>query len=291
MIKSMTGFGRAEETIGDKTYLVELKSLNGKQFDVNMKIPPLIKPYEFDIRTLLHKELKRGSVECYVTVKYHGSAKPVVINTELLKNYYKQMAELAAELHTETESILGSLLRLPEIVSPSNDILDDQEWTGLKGIIEKAIEAINAHRENEGQVLDQELRLRIKNIEIQEKEVAELEPGRKEKIKADMLKSLEENLGKDNYDANRLAQEIIYYIEKIDIREEQVRLRNHCNYFVSILDSGEDTNGKKLSFVLQEIGREINTTGSKAYDSDIQKCVVRMKDELEKAKEQTFNVL
>lgn len=291
MIKSMTGYGRAEETIGDKTYLVELKSLNGKQFDVNMKMPPLIKPYEFDIRTLLKEELKRGSIECYVTVKYHGSAKPVVINTDLLKSYYKQMAELSAELHTETESVLGSLLRLPEIVSPSNEVLSDEEWLGLKGIFEKALKAINAHREDEGHSLDKELRLRIKNIGINEQEVALLEPRRKEKIKGDLEKVLSENVGKDNYDSNRLEQEIIYYIEKIDIREEQVRLRNHCKYFISILDGEEDTNGKKLAFVLQEIGREINTTGSKAYDADIQRSVVNMKDELEKAKEQTFNVL
>lgn len=291
MIKSMTGFGRAENTIGDKTFLVELKSLNGKQLDINMKIPPLVKPYEFEIRSQLQEKLMRGSVECYITVKYHGAATPVIINTDLLKSYFLQLSEMAKELNTGTDAILSSLLRLPEIVTPSTEVLTDNEWNGLKGIIAKAIGEINAHRENEGKALERELRLRIEHISEQEKEVEKLEPLRKGKIKKDLIKLLEENVGKENYDTNRLEQEIIYYIEKIDIREEQVRLRNHCSYFKSILDGNDESNGKKLSFILQEIGREINTTGSKAYDASIQKCVVTMKDELEKAKEQTFNVM
>ena len=291
MVRSMTGFGRAEQTIGDKTYLVEIKSLNGKQFDINLKIPPLIKPYEFDIRSLVQESLLRGTVECLIVVKQNGATKPVVINTDLIKAYYSQIENLATELSMDTNSVLAALLRLPEVVTPSNEVLDEADWKNLKGVIEAALLELNTHRIEEGKSLEKELRLRIKNIKIQEDEILELEPKRRKKMKNELIEVLEENVGKENYDSNRLEQELIYYIEKIDIREEQVRLKNHCEYFISILDSEEDAKGKKLAFVVQEIGREINTTGSKAYDSEIQRCVVLMKDELEKMKEQTFNIL
>ena len=291
MLRSMTGFGRAEQTMNDKTYLVEIKSLNGKQLEMNLKIPPLLKPYEFDVRGLLQENLLRGTIECLIVIKQNGSAKPVVINTDLIKSYYKQIEELAADLSIDTNSVLSALLRLPEVVSPSNEVLDDNDWKELKKVIEAALKELNTHRLEEGKSLDKELRLRIKNINKQEEEILKLEPKRKERMKVELIQLLEENLGKENYDTNRLEQELIYYIEKIDIREEQVRLKNHCEYFINILDDGEDAKGKKLSFIIQEIGREINTTGSKAYDSDIQRCVVLMKDDLEKAKEQIFNIL
>jgi len=291
MIKSMTGFGRAEGAIGDKTFLVEVKSLNGKVLDINLKVPPLVKPYEFEIRNMIKEKLVRGSVECFITLKQNGSEKPVVINTNLIKSYFNQLEQTAIELSVGTEGVLAALLRLPEVVTPSTDILNEEDWKSLRNTIELSLQSINEHREAEGKVLSKELKARIANIEINEKKIAELEPLRKEKIKADLKKSIAENFDNDSHDANRLEQEMIYYIEKIDIREEQVRLRNHCNYFLEILDNDEEANGKKLSFILQEMGREINTTGSKAYDSDIQKLVVLMKDELEKAKEQTFNIL
>ena len=290
MLKSMTGFGRAEQTVNDKTYLVEIKSLNGKQLEINLKIPPLLKPYEFDIRNLLQENLLRGTVECLIIIKQNGS-KPVVINTDLIKAYYNQISGLAAELDIDTNSVLSALLRLPEVVSPSNEVLGENDWEELKKVLDAAIKELNYHRIEEGKSLDKELRLRIKNINAQEEEILKLEPKRKERMKAELIQLLEENVGKENYDPNRMEQELIYYIEKIDIREEQVRLKNHCEYFITIMDDNEEAKGKKLSFVMQEIGREINTTGSKAYDSDIQKCVVLMKDELEKAKEQIFNVL
>ena len=291
MIKSMTGFGRAEQTVNDKTYLVEIKSLNGKQFEINLKIPPLLKPYEFDVRSLLQESLLRGTIECFISIKQNGSAKPVVINTDLIKSYYRQIDELASDLKIDTNSVLSALLRLPEVVTPSNEVLEENDWTELKKVIEAALNELNLHRMDEGLSLQNELMLRIKNINDQEDEILKLEPKRKQRMKIELVQLLEENVGKENYDANRMEQELIYYIEKIDIREEQVRLKNHCEYFKTILSDKEEAKGKKLSFVIQEIGREINTTGSKAYDSDIQKCVVLMKDELEKAKEQIFNVL
>jgi uncharacterized protein (TIGR00255 family) len=287
----MTGFGRAEQTVGDKTYLVEIKSLNGKQFEVNLKIPPIIKPYEFDIRGLIQERLLRGSIECLIVVKQNGATKPVVINTDLIKSYYSQIEGLATELSIDTNYVLAALLRLPEVVKPSNEVLDESDWKHLKDVIEAALLELNTHRIEEGKSLEKELRLRIKNIKIQEDEILKLEPKRRKRMKNELINLLEENAGKENYDSNRLEQELIYYIEKIDIREEQVRLKNHCEYFISILDGNEEAKGKKLSFVVQELGREINTTGSKAYDSDIQRSVVLMKDELEKIKEQTFNIL
>jgi uncharacterized protein (TIGR00255 family) len=291
MVKSMTGFGRAEQTIGDKTYLVEIKSLNGKQLDINLKIPPVTKTYEFDIRNLIQENLLRGTIECLIVIKQNGASKPVVINTDLIKSYYKQIEALASELSIDTNAVLAALLRLPEVVSPSNEVLDESDWKHLKSVIEAALKELNVHRIEEGKSLEKELRLRIKNIQKQEDTILKLEPERRKKMKKELIDLLEENAGKENYDSNRLEQELIYYIEKIDIREEQVRLKNHCEYFTSILDNNEEAKGKKLSFVVQEIGREINTTGSKAYDSDIQRSVVLMKDELEKIKEQTFNIL
>ena len=291
MLKSMTGFGRSEQTVNDKTYLVEIKSLNGKSFETYLKIPPLLKSYEFDVRNILQESLLRGNVDCLITIKQNGSTKPVNINTDLIKAYYRQIETLAGELNIDTNSVLSALLRLPEVVSPANEVLATDDWKELKKVIDHALKELNHHRTDEGKSIEKELLLRIKNINAQEEEILQLEPCRKERMKEELVKLLDENVGKENYDTNRLEQELIYYVEKIDLREEQVRLANHCEYFKTILQDKEESKGKKLSFVLQEIGREINTTGSKAYDADIQKCVVLMKDELEKLKEQILNVL
>lgn len=291
MLKSMTGFGRAENNAGDKTFLVDIKSLNGKQFELQLRLPAILKPFEFDIRRLLSEKLVRGSVDCMISLKETGSAKPVTINTDLAKAYYKPLAELSATLNLDPSHILSTLVKLPEVITPSSETLTDSEWGELKAIIELAIDNLNTHRLNEGQSLEADLLSRINNIQAQQQEVIKLEPLRQQKIREGLTKLLEENVGKENYDSNRLEQELIYYIEKIDISEEQVRLTNHCEYFKSLLADTDESKGKKLSFILQEIGREINTTGSKAYDSTIQKSVVLMKDELEKAKEQVLNVL
>ena len=291
MLKSMTGFGRAEQSVGGKTFLVDIKSLNGKQFELQLKLPGFLKPFEFQIRKLISEKLGRGSLDCTISLKQTGNAKPVSINTDLAKAYHKALAELSAELNLDPSNILSTLVKLPEVITPTSDTLSDDEWIEFQKVILLAIDDLNMHRLNEGKSLENDLLLRINNILKQQEEVDKLEPLRQIKIKEGLKKMLEENVGKENYDQNRLEQEIIYYIEKIDISEEQVRLKNHCDYFKSILQEQDDSKGKKLSFILQEIGREINTTGSKAYDSTIQKAVVLMKDELEKAKEQILNVL
>ena len=287
----MTGFGRAEQIIGEKTFLIEIKSLNGKQFDIRLQIPPLLRPLEFDIRSILNEQLERGSVECIISMKQNGSAKPVVINTELLKAYYESVIKVASELNADTSQLLASILRLPEVVANTTDSLNEEESAEFKKLLVTAVKNVDAHRKDEGTALETELLERVGNIEILQNKVSELEPNRRIRIKENLQKLLEDKVGKENYDNNRLEQELIYYIEKIDITEERVRLMNHCDYFRNILTDKDKSKGKKLSFILQEFGREINTTGSKANDADIQKCVVLMKDELEKAKEQVLNVL
>ena len=287
----MTGFGRAEENVGDKTFLVDIKSLNGKQFELQLKMAGILKPFEFDIRRLLSEKLGRGSIDCTISLKETGSAKPITINTDLAKAYYKPLAELSAALNLDPSHILSTLVKLPEVITPSSETLSDEEWGNFQKVLQAAINKLNRHRLNEGGVMEQELLLRINNILAQQEEIIKLEPLRQEKIREGITRLLEENVGKENYDGNRLEQELIYYIEKIDITEEQVRLKNHCAYFKTLISEPDESKGKKLSFILQEIGREINTTGSKAYDASIQKCVIQMKDELEKAKEQVLNIL
>jgi uncharacterized protein (TIGR00255 family) len=291
MLKSMTGFGRAEQTVNDKTFLVEIKSLNGKQFELQLRLPPLLRPYEFDIRNILQEHLIRGTIDCNISIKQNGTTKPVTINTDLIKAYYQQIEVLAADLNIDTNSVLSALLRLPEVVTPTNDFLDDKDFDEFKKVLEAALSALNNHRHEEGNSLEKDLYKRITNINAQEEQIVQLEPNRMKRIRDEITQLLDNYVGKENYDGNRMEQELIYYIEKVDIHEEQVRLKQHCEYFRSLLQNEDDSKGKKLSFILQEIGREINTTGSKAYDASIQKCVVVMKDELEKAKEQVLNVL
>lgn len=287
----MTGFGRAESSFGENQVLVEIKSLNGKQFDMNLKMPPLLKSYEFDIRNLVAGKLQRGSVDCSITLKMNGASRPVAINPDLIRFYYQNISGLAAELNLDTSQVLGALLKLPEVVTPQTEVLDEESWKVVLSTIEAAANDVLVHRQEEGSVLKADIESRIKHITRLAEKIAVLAPQRQVRLKESIERKLEEWVGKDNIDANRLEQELIYYIEKIDISEEQVRLNNHCDYFFSILAEPDASKGKKLGFILQEIGREINTTGSKANDAEIQQSVVLMKDELEKAKEQVLNIL
>lgn len=291
MIRSMTGFGKAESTSKEMTTTVEIKSLNGKQLDLNLKLSPLLKAYEFEIRNLLQQNLYRGSLDIFINIRQNGATRPMVINIELAKKYYESIIAMARELSLPENDILNALLKLPEVVTPSTEELSSEEWEKVKVTIIAAIKDLDEHRQDEGRFLEEDLMLRIDNIETFQSRIAEKEPARKEKIRQRLETALAEWTGSGNIDYNRLEQELTYYIEKLDISEEQVRLNNHCRYFKEILKEEEVTRGKKLNFILQEIGREINTTGSKANDADIQQWVVKMKDELEKAKEQVLNVL
>ncbi len=291
MLYSMTGYGRAEATFRDKICLVEIKSLNGKQFDLRLNIPSSLKPYEIEIRNKLNETLLRGTVECTVSLKSNGASKPVSINTALAKSYYQPIVELANELGIEKDNILSTLLKLPDVVASTNEVLSEEDWTAIHQLLLQAIDQMILHRKDEGKSLEKDLLERLAGIEAQQAVVEIFEPNRRTKIREGLVKLLEQYVGTDKYDNNRLEQELIYYIEKIDISEEKVRLSNHLEYFKTVIGEKDPSKGKKLSFILQEIGREINTTGSKANDLDIQKAVILMKDELEKAKEQILNVL
>ncbi|MET6999288.1 YicC/YloC family endoribonuclease [Chitinophaga defluvii] len=291
MLKSMTGFGRAESTRGETSIVAEVKSLNGKQFEVNLKFSPLLKPYEFEIRSLLQQVLQRGTLDATVNIRQNGATRPVVINTELAKYYHQSITQLATELGLPQEDMLNVLMKLPEVVTPATEQMSAEEWQEVEKVIKSAVMALDAHRQDEGRVLEADLLLRIDNIESYCVKVRELDPLRKDRIRQRLEALLAEHIGKENVDENRLEQELIFYLEKLDISEELIRLENHCRYFKEILKEADTAKGKKLGFVLQEIGREINTTGSKANDAGIQQWVVLMKDELEKAKEQVLNVL
>ena len=292
MLYSMTGYGRIEHAIGDKNFLIEIRSLNCKQLELQIKLAPCLKTYEADIRTMIAEKLLRGSVECSIFLKQNGGVvKSAALNIGLIKAYYEQLITLAKELKVDMSNVLGSVLQLSDAVIPAAEILVDVEWESLKQAVNKALELLCKHRKQEGKILEKDLAQRIHNILAQQTAVALLAPERKQRVKNNLVKLLGEHVGKENYDANRLEQELIYYIEKIDITEEQVRLKAHCDYFMLAIAENEISKGKKLSFILQEIGREINTTGAKANDAAMQKCVVIMKDELEKAKEQLYNIL
>jgi uncharacterized protein (TIGR00255 family) len=291
MLYSMTGYGRAELNFNDKTFIVEVKSLNGKQFDLRLNIPSPLKPYEVEIRNKLNETILRGSVECTIQLKSNGVTKPISINKELAKSYYQPIMELADELGIAKDNILSTLLKMPDVVASTNEVFTEEEWKVLAGVLQQAIDLLMKHRADEGKSIEKDLVERVAAISAQQAVIEKIEPVRRAKVKENLIKQLEQHIGADKYDANRLEQELIYYIEKIDISEERVRLTNHCTYFNAILAEKDPSKGKKLSFILQEMGREINTTGSKANDVDIQKAVILMKDELEKAKEQILNVL
>lgn len=296
MIFSMTGYGRAEGVAGGRQVIVEIKSLNGKQFELNSRITPLLKAYEADIRNELARILKRGTLDLTVTIKQEGANKPMQVNTELARYYYQAMTAIASELKLDVtahpEHVLSTLMRMPEIVAADMDTLPESEWLSIKDLITEAAEQLSAHREEEGKAIEQDLLANIRGIESLLKEVEQYEPARLDRIRQRINGSLQEWVEKERIDMNRLEQELIFYIEKIDFSEEKQRLRTHCTYFAELAGNGyTDGIGKKLGFVLQEVGREINTLGSKANDADIQKIVVNMKDNLEKAKEQVLNVL
>ncbi len=199
----MTGYGRAEQTLADKTFLVEVRSLNGKQFDLRLNIPALLKPFEFEVRNLLNEGLQRGSVECIITIKQNGASKPVTINTELAKAYYQPVAELADELQLQKGDILSTILKLPDVITPSTEMLSDEEWKGFAKVMKVAIAELNEHRKDEGKSLEADILLRLANIEAPQKVIADLDPRRRTKINEELVKVLEENVGIENYDPNR----------------------------------------------------------------------------------------
>jgi len=291
MLYSMTGFGRSEAAVKGRQIVVEIKSLNGKQFELTTKLPPILRSYELDLRNILINTLFRGSIEFVVSVKMEGASKPMTINTGLALFYYQGMKQIAEQLNITEDNVLSTLMRMPEVVAPEQDMIPEEEWKEIEKIVVDAAQKLMEHRKNEGAALAKEMTSRIDNIETALNNIIPLEGLRTDKIKHRITQSLRDAVGAENIDPNRFEQELIFYIERIDFTEEKTRLKQHCNYFHSIMAKDEMMKGKKLGFILQEVGREINTLGAKANNADIQQIVIEMKDELEKAKEQVLNIL
>mgnify|MGYP000855142541 FL=1 len=285
MIQSMTGYGKTVLQISTKKITIELKSLNSKNLDLNVRIPSYYREKELDIRKNLASALERGKIDFSIYIENNGGEVSSKINESTVKEYMGQLRNIVAGNDIE---LLKMAVRLPDALKSEREELDEDEWKQIETGIKQAIVEINKYRTDEGLVLLNDFVLRISNIDDLLGQVIALDPQRIEQVKEKLKKGIEELEVK--VDQNRFEQELIYYIEKLDITEERVRLKNHLDYFKSALKS-EDSNGKKLGFITQEIGREINTIGSKANFADMQKLVVQMKDELEKIKEQGLNVL
>jgi len=291
MIKSMTGYGLASTDHNNIKFAVEIKSLNSKFLELNLKLPRSFSDKELFLRNVCSKEIERGKVSVSINIeRAEENLKGATINAALLSKYYRQLEEINLNLGANSSNLLQAALTFPEVISYTDDEVNEQDWEILNSTFTKALNSFNDFRHTEGAVLKLDLELRIKNILQFFSEVEALEPLRIPQIKNRLNQFLEDNVGKINVDQNRLEQELIYYIDKLDITEEKIRLRSHCDYFVGTLKS-KDANGKKLGFISQEIGREINTMGAKANDAQIQQLVVGMKEELEKIKEQLLNVL
>jgi len=291
MLKSMTGYGKSVLEFKNKKFSIEIKSLNSKQLDINFKSPSIFKEKEIEIRKLINDYLYRGKVEFYILIEDNSSDNTAKINKEVFTDYYKQLNELAKDLNLSVDDkIFDTILKLPDVFINEQSSLNDNEWNEIKASIKLALENLDKFRKQEGEYLQKDIENRINNILSLLKDVDTIETQRITKIKTRIHNNLEAFLPDNNIDENRFEQEIIYYIEKLDITEEKVRLKNHCNYFLKTIETSKPI-GKKLGFITQEIGREINTLGSKANDSDLQKIVILMKDELEKIKEQILNIL
>lgn len=286
MIQSMTGYGKAVAEYSEKKTTVEIRSLNSKGLDLNTRLPFLYKEKELQIRKLLSEKLQRGKIDFSITLEANAVNKAQQINPEIIKSYIEEFKQVVPGA-TDAE-LLAIVMRLPDVMVFSSKEIDETEWNQALELILKAIENLNQFRRDEGKMLEQEFIQRIQSILQLLNQVEPFEKERIQTLKDRFTKNLEELSG--DYDANRFEQELIYYLEKLDITEEKVRLKNHCDYFLENLESAE-SEGKKLGFICQEIGREINTLGSKSNHSGMQKIVVQMKDELEKVKEQVLNIL
>lgn len=290
MIRSMTGFGTASIDFLNKTISVEIKSVNSKFMDLNLRLPSSYKEKEMEIRTELARFIERGKCEVAFSIESQDAAKKTVINRQLAKSYFEELKSLDAELGITTPNYLQIILPLPDVMMNDKTILSEEEWNAMSTVMKKACDEFQKFRFNEGNALQKDIEQRIKSILAGLSEIEKFETGRIEVVRKRLQSNLEEFIQVNNIDRNRFEQELIFYIEKYDISEEKVRLKSHCDYFVKTMKD-DPSAGKKLSFIAQEIGREINTIGSKANDADMQKAVVVIKDELEKIKEQILNVV
>ena len=290
MIKSMTGFGKGEATFQNKKITVEIRSLNSKQLDLNLRLPSVYRQSEYELRTLIARTVQRGKVDVFVNVESQRVETPARINRELFREYLRQLNDTLAYagIDADYDTLVPAILRMPEVVSAESETVSDEEHAALLSAAEAAAAHLDAFRAQEGAILIADLLRRVDLIEQYKEEVIPFEQARTQTIRARILDNLAQL--KVDVDSNRLEQEMIFYLEKLDITEEKVRLTNHCRYFREVA-GGEEAAGRKLGFIAQEMGREINTLGSKANESNMQILVVKMKDELEKIKEQVLNIL
>jgi uncharacterized protein (TIGR00255 family) len=286
----MTGYGKAVAKLNGKSVTLEIRSLNSKQLDLNLRLHPALRDNEPDIRSVVTRMLERGKVELTGNIDFTGTDLPAAINRPVAISYYNELSSLARELGASEENLLSVVMKMPEVTRLSKEEINGEDWGSIFTALNEALQQLDEFRKHEGELLEKDFILRIETIQSLLAGVEPFELNRNLQLREKLRNSFADFIENNNFDTNRFEQEIIYYLEKLDITEEKVRLAKHCKYFLETLD--EDTaNGRKLSFVSQEIGREINTMGSKANDADIQKLVVRMKDELEKIKEQLANIL
>jgi uncharacterized protein (TIGR00255 family) len=291
MIKSMTGYGKAIAETLQKKITIEIKSLNSKQLDLSTKLPWLYKEKEPEIRNLISQKLDRGKIDFSIYTDILEGEIATVINKSAVRNYYNQFKEIAGELNINLDDqIFTAIMKLPDTLKTEKAEMDEAEWDIVRNKIIESIDMLDLYRIEEGNSIMTDLKKCIGKILSLLDKVGSYEAGRITKVREKLTVLLEEHVGTENIDKNRFEQELIFYLEKYDINEEKVRLKTHCDYFIETVNTPAP-NGKILNFIAQEIGREINTIGSKANDSSIQKLVVMMKDELEKIKEQTLNVL
>lgn len=291
MMKSMTGYGKAETTHKGKNITIEIRALNNKQFDFVAKLPSYYKEKELELRNEIMKKLQRGKIELIVNAEEPENKTSSSINQAVVRKYFKEIQYVAQDLNIETDAneVLQSVLRMPEVLSVEDQELDSKEWDKVFSAVQKAAGDVIAYRIQEGIALQDDIIWRVNQIKSQIEEIDAYDGHRKGQVKQRLKQRLDE-LENVNVDNERFEQEVLYYLDKIDITEEKVRLRNHCDYFLKTAEEKEMM-GKKLNFITQEMNREINTIGAKAYESNIQQIVVHMKNELEKVKEQIMNVL
>lgn len=291
MLISMTGFGRAVAEYKNKKISIDVKSLNSKITDINTRIPGYYKEKEIEIRRLLSLELQRGKIDFCMFVELNGSESLNQFNNDLILNYYNQLKVLCDSNNIPMgQDIISGIIRMPDVLRNNSEDLTDDEWAVVKEIVNKALESCIDFRKQEGKVLETDINRNLNSILNLLTQVPQFENDRINTIRERLRQSLSEITGSNTADSNRYEQEVIFYLEKLDINEEKVRLKKHCEYFLETMES-EEYSGKKLGFIAQEIGREINTLGSKAHNVEMQKIVVMMKDELEKIKEQLLNAL
>jgi uncharacterized protein (TIGR00255 family) len=291
MLLSMTGYGRATNNWEDKTILVEVRSLNSKYTDLRLRCSQNLREKEAELRKMVTDFAHRGKLEMSIDITSHLGDDQFGLNIPLFKKYFTAMRELSSEFDYEDKTLMSAILRLPNVAASSDGEMSKEEWTAIIATINDALEKFLAFRQQEGAATAKDLSERVNIISTLLEQVSPHEQDRVEAIRDRLYRSLDDNMGKERIDESRYEQEVLFYLEKMDINEEKMRLAQHCEYFLEVLNNNTQAKGRKLSFISQEIGREINTLGAKAYSSNIQRLVVSMKDELEKIKEQTANIV